>query len=240
MFHQKNRCYYMQIQKLGLLSYHTKHSMFDRTFQQDRHLHWQDACTVCMFCHSEIQLLPHARRIIHHCDRTRHGNSAFPFHFVFRIGSCIFSFGAHISSWSRTRDTTLIRGLDHGWNRTFIRSYNRPEYDPHVNDRPCAEAQRESIGGVPNKKKNRRAVLSQCRKQPAFVSRRRKRFVRYNIWVLLIHFHSEDPLCPVLPTICSFEGLKNRSAFICMTRLQPEQHNNCTIPVIHSSHIALA
>jgi len=27
---------------------------------------------------------------------------------------------AHISSWSRTRDTTLIRGLNHGWNRTIV------------------------------------------------------------------------------------------------------------------------
>jgi len=42
MFHQKNRCYYMQIRKLWLLSFHTKYSMFDRMLQQDSHLHWQD------------------------------------------------------------------------------------------------------------------------------------------------------------------------------------------------------
>jgi len=78
------------------------------------------AYTVRMFHHGEIQLLPHARRIVQHRDRTWCGNSSFPFHIVFRIGSCIFSFRAHISSWSRTRDTTLIRGLNHGWNRTIV------------------------------------------------------------------------------------------------------------------------
>jgi len=77
-------------------------------------------CTACMFHHGDMLLLPHARRIMQHRDRTRCGNSAFPFHFVFRIGSCIFSFGVHISSWSRTWDTTLIRGLNHGWNRTIV------------------------------------------------------------------------------------------------------------------------
>jgi len=39
---------------------------------------------------------------------------------VFRIRHCIFSSRAHISSWSRTRDTTSIRGLNHGWNRTIV------------------------------------------------------------------------------------------------------------------------
>jgi len=73
-----------------------------------------------MFRHGEMHLLPHARRIMQHRDRTRRGNSAFPFDTVFRIWSCVFSFGAHISSWSRTRDTTLIRGLNHGWNRVIV------------------------------------------------------------------------------------------------------------------------
>jgi len=66
-------------------------------------------------------LLPHARRITRDRNRTRRGNSSFPFHFVFRIRHCIFSSRAHISSWSRTRDTTPIRGLNHGWNRTIVR-----------------------------------------------------------------------------------------------------------------------
>jgi len=70
--------------------------------------------TVRMLRHGDIHLLPQARRITQHSDRTRRGNSAFPFQLVFRIRSCIFSFGMHISSWSRTRDTTLIRGLNHG------------------------------------------------------------------------------------------------------------------------------
>jgi len=73
-----------------------------------------------MFRHGEMLLLPHARRIICHRNRTRRGNSSFPFQFVFRIRHCIFSARAHISSWSRTRDTTSIRGLNHGWNRTIV------------------------------------------------------------------------------------------------------------------------
>jgi len=72
------------------------------------------ACTVRMFRHGEMLLLPHARRIAHHRNRTRRGNSSFPFHFVFRIRHCVFSCRTHISSWSRTRDTTSIRGLNHG------------------------------------------------------------------------------------------------------------------------------
>jgi len=74
-----------------------------------------------MFRHGEMVLLPHARRNVRHRNRTRRGNSSFPFHFVFRIRHCIFSTRAHISSWSRTRDTTSIRGLNHGWNRTIVR-----------------------------------------------------------------------------------------------------------------------
>ena len=78
------------------------------------------AHTVRMFRHGEMLSLPHARRIVQHREMTRRGNSAFPFHFVFRIRSCVFSFRAHISSWSKTQDTTLIRGLNHGWNRTIV------------------------------------------------------------------------------------------------------------------------
>jgi len=50
------------------------------------------AHTVRMFCHGDMLLLPHARRITQHRDGTLRGNSACPFHFVFWIGSCIFSF----------------------------------------------------------------------------------------------------------------------------------------------------
>ena len=71
-------------------------------------------CTVRMFHHRDVLLSPQACRIVQHRDGTRRGNSTFLFHFAFRIGSCVFSFGAHISSWSGTRDTTLIRGLNHG------------------------------------------------------------------------------------------------------------------------------
>jgi len=88
--------------------------MFDRMPQRDRIFIGKIDYTVCMFCHGEIDLLAQARRIIQHRDRTRRGNSAFPFQLVFRIRSRIFSFGMHIGSRSRTQDTTLIRGLNHG------------------------------------------------------------------------------------------------------------------------------
>jgi len=93
---------------------------FDLMLQQDWHLIGKIDYTVCMFRHGEIHLLLQVRRIAQHRDRTRRGNLAHPFQLVFRIWSCIFSFGMHISSWSRTCDTTLIRGLNHGWNRAFI------------------------------------------------------------------------------------------------------------------------
>jgi len=35
------------------------------------------ACTVRMFCHGEMLLSPHARRIVQHRDGTRRGNSNF-------------------------------------------------------------------------------------------------------------------------------------------------------------------
>ena len=94
--------------------------MFDQAFRQDRHLFDKIVYTVRMFHYGDILLLPHTRRIVQHRNRTRCGNSSFPLHFAFRIGSCIFSFWAHISSWSRTRDTTLIFCLNHGWNRSVV------------------------------------------------------------------------------------------------------------------------
>ena len=41
-------------------------------------------------------------------------------HHMLRIRSCIFSFGMHISSWSGIWHMTLIRGMNHGWNRVFV------------------------------------------------------------------------------------------------------------------------
>jgi len=117
MFHQKSRCFYTQIWKLWALVYHRNSSMSSNKIDI---FIGKIAYTARMFRHGETLLLRHARRIVQHRDRTRRGNSAFPFHFVFRIGSCVFSFRAHISSWSRTRDTTLICGLNHRWNRTIV------------------------------------------------------------------------------------------------------------------------
>jgi len=63
---------------------------------------------------------------------TRRGNSSFQFHLVFRIQSCVFSFGTHKSSWSGTQDTTLICGLNHGWNRTFVNVHLGSKQRRHI------------------------------------------------------------------------------------------------------------
>jgi len=74
MFHQKNRCFYTQIWKLWVLDYHGNSSMFSNKI--DIFIGKIDY-TVRMFRHGEILLLPHSRRIVQHCDRTRRGNSHF-------------------------------------------------------------------------------------------------------------------------------------------------------------------
>jgi len=76
--------------------------------------------TVRTFCHCNALLLPQVRRNAQHRDRKSHDNSSFCSHLMFRIWSCILSLGMHSSSRSRTRDTTLIRGLNNGWNGAFI------------------------------------------------------------------------------------------------------------------------
>jgi len=122
MFHQKSSCFYTQIWKSWALIYHGNSSMFDPSSNKIDIFFGKIAYTVRMFRHGDTLLLPHARRIIQRCDRTRRGNSTFPFHFVFRIQSCVLSHRAHISSWSRTRDATLIRGFNHGWNHTIVKT----------------------------------------------------------------------------------------------------------------------
>jgi len=72
------------------------------------------AHTVRMFCHCNVLLSPQVHMIVQHRDRTRRGNSSFHSLLVFRIRSCVLFLGMHISSRSRTRDTTLIRGPNHG------------------------------------------------------------------------------------------------------------------------------
>ena len=59
--------------------------MFDQVFRQDRHLFDKIVYTVRMFRHGDALLLPHARRIVQHRNRTRRGNSSFPFQLVFQI-----------------------------------------------------------------------------------------------------------------------------------------------------------
>jgi len=74
MFHQKNRCVYTQIWKLWALDYHRNSSMFSNKIDI---FIGKIAYTVRMFRHGEILLLPHARRIAQHRDRTHRGNSHF-------------------------------------------------------------------------------------------------------------------------------------------------------------------
>jgi len=57
------------------------------------------AHTVRMFHHGDVLLLPHAHRTAQHRDRTRRGNSAFPFHFAFRIED-VHLVGAVDQTWS--------------------------------------------------------------------------------------------------------------------------------------------
>jgi len=73
-----------------------------------------------MFRHCNMLLSPQVRRIAQHRDRTRRGNSSFCSLLVIQLRSCIFILGMHSGSRSRTRDMTLIRGLNHGWNHTFV------------------------------------------------------------------------------------------------------------------------
>ena len=93
--------------------------MFDRCSKKIDIFIGKIACTVRMFRHGKMHLLPQARRIAQHRERTRRGNSSFLFQLVFWIRSCVFVLRAHISSWLRTRDTTAIHGLNHGWNRVI-------------------------------------------------------------------------------------------------------------------------
>jgi len=74
MFHQKNRCFYTQIWKLWVLVCHRNSSMFSNKIDI---FIGKIVCTVRMFRHGEMLLLPHARRIVQHRDRRRRGNSHF-------------------------------------------------------------------------------------------------------------------------------------------------------------------
>jgi len=74
MFHQKNRCFCTQIWKLWASDYHRNSSMFSNKIDI---FIGEIAHTARMFRHGEMLLLPHARRIAQHRDRTRCGNSHF-------------------------------------------------------------------------------------------------------------------------------------------------------------------
>jgi len=74
MFHQKNRCFCTQIWKLWVSDCHGNGSMFSNKIDI---FIGKIACTVRMFRHGEMLLLPHARRIAQHRDGTRRGNSHF-------------------------------------------------------------------------------------------------------------------------------------------------------------------
>jgi len=120
MFHQKNRCFYTQIWNLWASHYNRNSSMFIEHSNKIDIFLGKIHHMVCMFRHCNVLLLPKVCRNVQHRDRTWRGNSSFFSRLMFRIQSCILFLGIHSSSRSRTRDTTLIRGLNHGWNRTFV------------------------------------------------------------------------------------------------------------------------
>jgi len=124
MFHRKNRCFYTQIWNLWVLHYNRNSSMFVEYSNKIDIFNGMIAYTVRRFCHCNTLLLPQVRRNIQHRDNTRRGKTSFRSHLMFPIQSCIFSLGMHSSSRSRTRDMTLICGLNHGWNRTFIKLFD--------------------------------------------------------------------------------------------------------------------
>jgi len=118
MFHQRSRCDFTQIWKLwvshcnGNVPCLFKHSNeIDISIGKIAH-------TVRMFCHCDMLLSPQIHSVVQHHDRTQLGNTTFGSLLVFWIWSCIFILGMHISSGSRTGDTTLICWPNHRSNRT--------------------------------------------------------------------------------------------------------------------------
>jgi len=92
MFHQKNRCFCMQIRKLWVLLYHRNSSMFDWLFQQDWHLHWQDCshgAHVSSWRHALVDTCPQdcTTSIV-----TEHGMGTQCFHSTLRSGLDLVSF----------------------------------------------------------------------------------------------------------------------------------------------------
>ena len=120
MFHQKNGCDFTQIWKLWASNYNRNVACHVECSNEIDILNGNIDCAVRMFRHCDALLLPQVLRIAQHRDETRRGNSSFCSLLVFRIGSCILFLGMYISSRSRIGDTTLIRGLNHGWNHTLI------------------------------------------------------------------------------------------------------------------------
>jgi len=122
MFHQQSRCDFTQIWKSWALHHNRNSSMFVEYSNKIDIFIGMIACTVRRFCHCNTLLLPQVCRNMQHRDRTQRRKTSFRSHLMFRIQSCIFSFGMHSSSRTRTRDTTLIHGLpvNHGWNCTFV------------------------------------------------------------------------------------------------------------------------
>jgi len=107
--------------KLWVLQYTRNSSIFVNYLKQDWHLIGKIDYKVRMFRHCSVLLLPQVHRDVQHRDRTRRGNSTLRSLWMFRFGSCILFLGIHSSSGSRTRDTTRILGLNHGWNHAFIK-----------------------------------------------------------------------------------------------------------------------
>jgi len=69
-------------------------------------------------CCGQFQI---SRNAQHH-DRTWHGHSSFCSLWTFRVRSCILFLVMHIGPGPKTWVMTLILGLNHRWNRTFVKT----------------------------------------------------------------------------------------------------------------------
>jgi len=120
MFHQESRYDFAPIRNLGALRCARNSSMFV-TYLSKIDISLARLITQCAcFIIALSSLLPPIRRNVQHHDRTRHGDSSLRSLRMSCFESCILFLGMHSSSGSRTQFTTWIRGLNHGWNRTFI------------------------------------------------------------------------------------------------------------------------
>jgi len=121
MFHQQSRCDCAWIRNLWVLRCARNNSMFVNYLSKIdislTRLITRCACLIIVIS----SLLPPICRNVQHCDRRHRGNSSPHSLRMFRFESCILFLGMHSGSGSRTRTTTQILAMNHGWNCTFVK-----------------------------------------------------------------------------------------------------------------------